>query len=154
MACPAPVVNAAWTVTSPRFGTSLQVMVNARDGTVAGISLENGRATPEALCSRMSKVAGVSIPRLKFIVRVPPVKLTPNPRPHAGAPDPAGIGLCEPQPAIRTRRDCVGEPAHRHGGRGDRTACPWAGSPTQARRMGVGGDRPADGDPTDLIGVV
>src|ERR1019366_6473919 len=133
MACPAPVVNAAWMVTSPRFGSSLQVMVNARGGTVAGISLENGRATPEALCSRMSKVAGVSIPRLKFIVRVPPVKLTPNPRPHAGAPDPAGIGLCEPQPAIRPRHD--------------------PNRPATSSRYGVLSDVPCGSDPPDLVAV-
>src|ERR1022692_2756135 len=111
MACPAPVVNAAWMVTSPRFGTSLQVMVNARGGTVAG----------------------VSIPRLKFIVRVPPCEVDPEPNAACRrAPIPAGFALCDPHPAIRPRRDCVGEPAYRHGVRGDRTA---------------------DGDPTDPIGV-
>jgi len=61
-------------------------MLNACGGTTAGIALENGCAvgTPP-LRRAISNVAGTLVPRLKFMLRVPPAKVALNPKPQAGA---------------------------------------------------------------------
>ena len=82
MAWPGPVVNTGSTVTFPKSG-SVQFIVNVCGGTAAGIALENGLETPSDLCKRILNVAGVSMPRSKFIVRVVPPKLALKPRPRS-----------------------------------------------------------------------
>lgn len=77
-------LNNGCTVTLPKSG-SVQFIVKACGGTRAGIALENGLETPAELWRRMLNVAGVSMPRLKFILKVVPLKLALNPRPQAGA---------------------------------------------------------------------
>jgi hypothetical protein len=52
---------------------------------VAPIACEYGFRTPVGVWRRTLNVAGVSIPRSKYIVRVSFIKVALNPRPQAGA---------------------------------------------------------------------
>src|SRR5580658_767409 len=85
MGCPGPAVKTASTSTFPRFGMSVQVMVNARGGTTGDMSLENCFERPESVWNRISKVAGVSMPRSNFIIRLEFENFALNPKPQAGA---------------------------------------------------------------------
>jgi hypothetical protein len=76
-----------------------QVRGNATGGTTAGIFLESGRNLPELLLIRMSKVFGVSVPRLNFINNVEPLRLALNPSAHAGA-----LPIEEPVSAVYHKR--------------------------------------------------
>src|SRR5580693_511049 len=68
---PEPAANTGWTPTGPRSGT-VQFRVKLFGGTISPIGIEKGSPIgPVAPCRMRLNVAGVSIPRLEFIVKVP-----------------------------------------------------------------------------------